>query len=809
MGELRFPGLATGIDTAALIKQLMIINSRRLAKYQVQKTDYEKQTTSLNELRSTIRSLESAAGALSDADNMEIFKSTSSDSDILTVSAASTANPGSHSIEVNQLATTNTWIQDTSTFNYKTDYVGGGNFIYSYNHQESIITAVADETTLEDMVNLINNDENNPGVTAGLLLQGGKYHLMLSGQETGEDYQISFNTSSTEVWKPDMGLSYHTFTDEGVNAGLTTKITELDQFSGPLEGGEKIEITGKNHFGTDLPDSELIITENTTVGHIIDAINEHFDGVATAKLVNGQIWLTDHMSGTSLLDIGLTYNASGSSATLGLPTMAVSTEGGSTSESLASLASTSFIETQSAQSSKIKIDGYPTTTTQEVQTLTPTGAPTGGHYHLSYGGETTAEIAYNATYAQIQSALEALSTVSEGDIVVSGGGTNGLADGAVTFTFLSTAGDVEMISIDDTALTGGTTPYSFTETTKGSDGWLDRNSNSIADAITGITLNLHSVTEVSTPIKITISRNTAVISRKIQTMVTAYNELITELKSKTEYDTEAKKMGILSNDIAVSFIKNQARDPFIGIIEGFVDTLDTFVQASDIGISIDGAGMMEFDEEDFNDAVNEDFDNVLELLGATKSGNSSSTVVQFYNASDKYTTAGTYHVKVKVEYDAELEQNVITEAKIKLSTESVYRDATWPNWIVTGNSDFDDNGYPVYPENGLHLSVDLTNTGQYGTDENPIVVNVKQGMAGALEDLLEEVLAAGGRLDISEDILDDRITAMTRRIENEENRLNDVETRLIAKFARLEKTLSMMQQQMGAVNMVSTITFGS
>ncbi|RKY07046.1 MAG: hypothetical protein DRP66_07565, partial [Planctomycetota bacterium] len=51
MGELRLPGLATGIDTAALVKQLMIINSRRLATYQVQKTDYEAQNTALSELR--------------------------------------------------------------------------------------------------------------------------------------------------------------------------------------------------------------------------------------------------------------------------------------------------------------------------------------------------------------------------------------------------------------------------------------------------------------------------------------------------------------------------------------------------------------------------------------------------------------------------------------------------------------------------------------------------------------------------------------------------------------------------------------
>jgi len=102
MGELRFPGLVTGIDTAALIKQLMIINSRRLATYQVEKMDYEGKTTAINELRSKVSSLNSAVSALSDAEKLETFNVSSSDSDVLTASASSDANPGSHSIEIDQ-----------------------------------------------------------------------------------------------------------------------------------------------------------------------------------------------------------------------------------------------------------------------------------------------------------------------------------------------------------------------------------------------------------------------------------------------------------------------------------------------------------------------------------------------------------------------------------------------------------------------------------------------------------------------------------------------------------------------------------
>lgn len=807
MGELRLPGLATGIDTATLIQQLMIINSRRLAKYQVQKTGYEAQNTALSELRTKVEAVRSAAGALSDIDDLEAFSASSSDRDVLTLTTSSEANAGSHSIEVNQLATTETWIQDISTFDYKTDYVGAGTFIYSYNNKETTITAVADVTTLEDFVNLINRDENNPGVTASLLYQGGKYHLMLSGQETGQDYRISINATSTEVWRADSEFTLAS--DDTQNAGLTTKITELSQFTenAGLQGDEVIEITGTDRFANTITQFDLSVTSNTTLAHLIDAIEDAFGGNVKATLEEGRIVVTDKASGASELTVSLAYNAGSSGDTsLTVPTMAVYKVGAATSESLASLVSTSFIQTQVAQSSEIKVDGYPTATAvSEVQTLMPSGRMNGGTFKLIYDGQTTADIAYNAPLTgagSVQEALEALSNVEPGDIAVSGESfdTNPPVTGMI-LTFSSTLGDVPLVVIDNSSMSGpGSPTVTVSETIQGIKPWITRNSNSITGALTGITLNLHDLTEAGDPIRITVTRNIAAVRQKIKNMVTAYNALMTELKSKTEYDAETKKMGILSNDIAVSFIKTQSRDPFIGTVDGFIGSIDTYIQSMDIGLTIDGTGMMEFDADEFNAAINEDYTNVLELLGATKSGNSSSAIIKFYSAGATHTTAGTYDIEV------DIDANAITDVRIKLSTESSFRDnSTWVNNLVTGMSIFDDNGDPVYPEHSLQFTVDLTQAnGTYTA-----TVYVKQGMAGAFEDFLDEMLEADGRFDVSKDVLDDRITAMERRIENEEARLTKVETRLISKYARLERTLIMLQKQMAAVSMVSQVTFGS
>jgi hypothetical protein len=107
------------------------------------------------------------------------------------------------------------------------------------------------------------------------------------------------------------------------------------------------------------------------------------------------------------------------------------------------------------------------TAEDEVQTLDATGTVDGGQYKLSFDGETTADIAYDANAAAIQAALEALPNVAAGDIVVAGGDLPG---DPVTFTFGEDyAGmDVPLITVEEgtTPLTGGGS-YDVVETTPG------------------------------------------------------------------------------------------------------------------------------------------------------------------------------------------------------------------------------------------------------------------------------------------------------------------------------------------------------
>ncbi|WP_346100561.1 hypothetical protein [Streptomyces olivaceiscleroticus] len=102
--------------------------------------------------------------------------------------------------------------------------------------------------------------------------------------------------------------------------------------------------------------------------------------------------------------------------------------------------------------------------TNEVQTVTITGGPTGGTFTLTFSGQTTAAIAYNATPAAVQTALEALSNVNPGDITVTG-----TAGGPYTLTFGGQylGSDVAQASATG-SFTGGTSPaVAVTTTTAG------------------------------------------------------------------------------------------------------------------------------------------------------------------------------------------------------------------------------------------------------------------------------------------------------------------------------------------------------
>jgi hypothetical protein len=107
--------------------------------------------------------------------------------------------------------------------------------------------------------------------------------------------------------------------------------------------------------------------------------------------------------------------------------------------------------------------------TNEVQTFTASGTWTSGTFAISFQGQTTAPIAYDATAANVVTALNLLSNIDSGDVTASGAAPLGTSPLVVTF---ATGGryagvKVPLMSIDVSNIVGAGHAAVVTETTPG------------------------------------------------------------------------------------------------------------------------------------------------------------------------------------------------------------------------------------------------------------------------------------------------------------------------------------------------------
>ena len=692
MSSLQLPGLSTGIDTKALIDQLMAVERRRLAAYTSNVTKFEEKKTAITELQSKLFTYKSSLDDLADASQLRSFEASSNDESALTVSATSQAYEGSHTVQIKQLATADRWVH--GGFKYATSYVGEGSFLFSYDNQQMTIQTTAD-TTLEDLAALINNDSENPGVTASILKYDdgadGVFHLVLSGRNSGSDYQVTIDTSSAEAH-----TAASTLQADAENAGDTTKISELDDFSGQsIDFAEitQVTISGAQHDGTAV-NTVFTINEHSTLEDLISEIEAAYGDTVKVTFEDGQFKITDKTVGASSMTLGLDFQTGTQTASLAFNQ---STVGGATTADIASLDAATFSETQSAQDSLFKVDDYP----------------------------------------------------------------------------------------------------------PGADDWISRSTNTVDDVVSGVTLSLHETTEdLDNPgtydsVEINLNRNTEQLKEKMNAMIEAYNTVIMYVDEKTTYDEETNAAGILSSEYTLTSIRSMLRTPLLSNAVGFTAS-DSFLNPRDIGLTIGADGMLELDEDTFDEAVVDDYLGVLSLMGAQKTGSTSgvdSAYVKYYGAS-RYTTAGEFDVRVTIDGSG-----VITSALIKEADEdwADARSATIDGNYIYGSDELDSSYKPVNPEFNLQLAVDTSQIGR----TMDVSVNIRQGFAGNLYEQADDLIKSGsGRVPISIEGIEDQITSMERRIEEEERRLERVEARQVAKFARLEKMLSMIQQQFAGIAML-------
>lgn len=200
MSSFSIGGLSTGIDYNEMISQLIAVKRRPIDILENKKTDYTDRISTYTELSTKLSDLKSISDKLKTSSDFYVKTSSESDSTVMDSTATGTASVGNYSVSITTLASAEKEVHNGTGLTASTDVVNSSGsdkvFQYTYGATQRTLT-VADATSLDGLKDLINNDTDNPGVTATVVNDGTNYRLIVSGNETGVTNTITIDAGTT------------------------------------------------------------------------------------------------------------------------------------------------------------------------------------------------------------------------------------------------------------------------------------------------------------------------------------------------------------------------------------------------------------------------------------------------------------------------------------------------------------------------------------------------------------------------------------------------------------------------------------
>lgn len=143
---------------------------------------------------------------------------------------------------------------------------------------------------------------------------------------------------------------------------------------------------------------------------------------------------------------------------------------------------------------------------------------------------------------------------------------------------------------------------------------ITRSSNSISDAIDGLTLNLAKTGTTS----VNVSQNTGNATAAVDAFVKAYNDVIKQIKSSTAYDAANNKASTLTGDSTARSIQGQLASLVQSSVTGIAGGLS---RLSNIGVSVQKDGSLIFSNSKLTAALGDPTKDVSSFFTQTTGGN--------------------------------------------------------------------------------------------------------------------------------------------------------------------------------------------
>jgi flagellar hook-associated protein 2 len=122
-------------------------------------------------------------------------------------------------------------------------------------------------------------------------------------------------------------------------------------------------------------------------------------------------------------------------------------------------------------------------------------------------------------------------------------------------------------------------------------------SNTLNNVIDGLTLTLQH--ETTTAVQVTTAPDKDAIRKKVETFVSAYNDLNKEIAAQTKFDAATKTAGALQGDSAAVGLRNSLRNTLLGTSAAST----TFTRMADIGFDVQQDGSIKLDSKKLDNAL--------------------------------------------------------------------------------------------------------------------------------------------------------------------------------------------------------------
>ena len=330
------------------------------------------------------------------------------------------------------------------------------------------------------------------------------------------------------------------------------------------------------------------------------------------------------------------------------------------SASSAATAGSYAVEVQTlAQAHKLKSGTFATTaTTVGSGTLTiQFGTYSGGVFTLNpdkAAGTITIDSS-KSSLAGVRDAINAANIGVSASIVNDGTGNRLVVaskDSGVANALKITVADDDLANTDNSGLsqlvhdaaTGGTTNLTQTVAAQNAalviDGiGISKASNTVTDAIEGVTLNLLKANTPGTT-TLNVTRDNAGIQGAVQSFVKTYNDLNKTITDLSKYDAANKRASTLTGDATIRSLQSQLRGLFNTSLSSAGGGLNTL---SDIGIAFQKDGTLKLDASKLNTVLADSTKDVSTLFAAV--GKPTDSLVSFAGSTAD-TKNGAYALSV-------------------------------------------------------------------------------------------------------------------------------------------------------------------